>query len=164
MTTLTVSLVLATLFCSLGAGFLFAFATVVMPGIGRLDDKGFLRAFQEIDGVIQRGQPLFVLVWAGSVLALVTSMVLGISQLDGADRLLLVAATLVYILGVQLPTFVINVPLNNVLQRVDLAETSGAEQARARSEFEPAWNRSNVFRTACASVATLLLLMLLLRL
>jgi hypothetical protein len=66
-------LVLATFLCSLVAGFLFAFAAVVMPGIGRLDDRGFIRAFQVIDRVIQRNQALFVLVWVGSVLALIAA-------------------------------------------------------------------------------------------
>lgn len=65
------------LLCSLVAGFLFAFAVVVMPGIKRLDDAGFLRAFQVIDGVIQRGQPLFGLIWVGSVLAVLVAGVLG---------------------------------------------------------------------------------------
>ena len=63
-------LMLATGLCSLVAGFLFAFAVVVMPGIRRLDDAAFIRTFQAIDRVIQDGQPLFLLVWVGSVLAL----------------------------------------------------------------------------------------------
>ena len=39
------ALLLATLLCALVAGFLFAFAVVVMPGIATLDDTGFLRGF-----------------------------------------------------------------------------------------------------------------------
>ena len=53
-----IALGLASFFCSLVAGFLFAFAVVVMPGIRHLGDREFLLAFQEMDGVIQRGQPL----------------------------------------------------------------------------------------------------------
>jgi uncharacterized membrane protein len=56
------TLILATLLCSLVAGFLFAFAVVVMPGIARLDDASFLRAFQVIDRVIQNNHPLFMVV------------------------------------------------------------------------------------------------------
>jgi uncharacterized membrane protein len=48
-------LILAAVLCSLVAGFLFAFATVVMPGIKSLDDGSFIRAFQVIDGVIRKG-------------------------------------------------------------------------------------------------------------
>src|SRR5262245_31693339 len=59
MTVFEVFLILATVLCSLVAGFLFAFATVVMPGIKSLDDGSFIRAFQAIDGVIQKGAPRF---------------------------------------------------------------------------------------------------------
>ena len=87
-----ISLTVATLLCSLVAGFLFAFAVVVMPGLRNLPDREFIRAFQEIDGVIQRGQPLFGAVWLGSALALGLSIALGLGQFDGTDRLLLLAA------------------------------------------------------------------------
>jgi uncharacterized membrane protein len=64
---------------------------------------------------------------------------------------------------VQLPTIAVNVPLNNALQRLDsdtLSETSGGQ---AREGFEHRWNRWSVFRTACASIASLVLMVLLLR-
>ena len=100
--TFQIVLILATLLCSLVAGFLFAFATVVMPGIKTLNDREFIRAFQVIDGVIQNNQPLFVAVWAGSVVASLAAAGLGLGQLAGAQRLLLLSVPLVYILGVQL--------------------------------------------------------------
>src|SRR5262245_42075172 len=99
------ALILATLLCSLVAGFLFAFAAVVMPGIRRLDDGAFIRAFQAIDGVIQANQPLFLLVWVGSIPALLTATVLGLWAPSVADRVVLIGAAAVYFLGVQLPTF-----------------------------------------------------------
>ena len=75
MNGLELVLILATLLVSLTAGLVFAFATVIMPGIGRLDDKGFIRSFQVIDGVIQDGQPVFGLVWMGSAVAIPVSAV-----------------------------------------------------------------------------------------
>ena len=60
-----IALIVATLLCSLVAGFVFAFAVVVMPGIKGLPDREFIRAFQVMDGVIQNNQPMFV--FAGSV-------------------------------------------------------------------------------------------------
>ena len=60
-----IALFLATFLCSLVAGFLFAFALVVMPGIRSLNDREFIRAFQVIDRVIQNNQPIFMLVWVG---------------------------------------------------------------------------------------------------
>ncbi len=159
-----IALILATFLCSLVAGFLFAFALVTMPGIRSLNDREFIRAFQVIDGVIQNNQPIFVLVWVGSVVALVTSAVLGIGQLDGGGRLLIIFAALAYLLGVQLPTFTINVPLNNKLQTLEVDELDETTQKAARKDFEPRWNLWNSIRTAFASVASALLIILLFRL
>ena len=156
-------LVLATFLCSLVAGFLFAFAAVVMPGIGRLDDGGFIRAFQVIDRVIQRNQPLFVLVWVGSVLALIAAAAPALWVLSGADRLLIIVVALVYLLGVQLPTVMINVPLNNMLQKRDPDSMDEPTRRRAREDFEPRWNRWNALRAACASLTAIVLMVLLVR-
>lgn len=159
MGTFHIALFLATLSCSLVAGFLFAFAVVVMPGLGNQADRDFIRGFQVIDRVIQNRQPIFMLVWAGSVVTLVMSVILGIEPLDRPDRLLLIFATVVYLLGVQLPTAIINIPLNNQLQTLDVAALDKAALKAAREEFEPRWKRWNTFRTVLAVLTTALLLM-----
>jgi len=156
-----IALILATFLCSLVAGFVFAFAFVVMPGIKTLSDGDFIRAFQVIDGVIQDKQPIFMLVWIGSVVALVTAAVLGLGQLDGTWRLLMIFATLAYLFGAQLPTFTINVPLNNKLQTLDVDALNEAEHKAAREDFEPRWIRWNSIRTAIASLVSLVLMILL---
>lgn len=156
-----IALMLATLLCSLVAGFLFAFAIVVMPGIKNLNDKEFIRAFQVIDGVIQKNQPIFMLVWVGSVLVLITSVVLSIGQLDSMGRMLIISATFVYIFGVQVPTGTINVPLNNRLQTLDLHTESEATYKAARDAFELRWNRWNKIRTVLSILVTVLLIYLL---
>lgn len=160
MEILGILLMLTTLLCSLVAGFLFAFAVVIMPGIGRLDDRAFLRAFQAIDRVIQNGQPLFALVWLGSILALVVSAILGIWLLDGRAQLLLGIALLVYLLGVQWPTLKINIPLNNHIQSLNLAALENNACELERRAFESHWNRWNQLRTCLASVTSLMLLAL----
>ena len=159
-----IALIVATLLCSLVAGFLFAFAVVAMPGIGSLNDREFIRAFQVMDRVIQNNQPLFVFVWVGSVVALVTAAVLGIGQLDGAGRLLMIFAALAYLAGVQLPTVTINIPLNNKLQTLDVDAMNETTRKAARKDFEPRWNLWNSIRTAFASLASALLMILLFRL
>lgn len=159
-----IALIVATLLCSLVAGFLFAFAVVVMPGVRSLNDREFLRAFQVMDRVIQNNQPLFMLVWMGSVVALVTSIVVGIGRLDGADRLLLIAAAVAYLLGVQLPTVTKNIPLNNALKIMDVNAMNDTAHHAARIEFEPRWNQWNAIRTAFAGLTSALLIILLFRL
>jgi uncharacterized membrane protein len=155
-----VCLLLATFLCSLVAGFLFAFAVVAMPGIKSLSDGAFIRAFQVMDRVIQNNQPLFMLVWAGSVIALIASLVLGIGSLVGTERLLLIVAALLYLLGVQVPTVAINIPLNNQLQKLDAEAMDATTMAAARAAFEPRWNRWNAIRTTVACLASVLLIVL----
>ena len=162
--TFQILLTTATLLCSLTAGFVFAFATVVMPGLAKLDDGGFIRGFQVIDGIIQKGQPAFGLVWVGSMITLLIAAVLGFQQLAGTDRWLLIAATVVYLVGVQLPTMSINIPLNNQLQAVNVEAADDAQLAEARASFEPRWNRWNVVRTLLAIATSLMLLVVILRL
>ena len=159
-----VALILATFLCSLVAGFLFAFAVVAMPGIKRLSDKEIIRAFQVMDGVIQNNQPLFILVWVGSVVVLIASVAFGIGQLAGIDRLLIVLATLAYLIGVQLPTVTINIPLNNKLQTQDVDAMSETALKVAREEFEPRWNRWNAIRTVISTMVSAVLIILLFRL
>jgi len=164
MSLLDLALVLATLLCALTAGFVFAFASVVMPGISKLGDREFIRSFQVIDGVIQKGQPVFGLVWIGAVVALTLSAVMGALQLAGMERALVSVSALVYILGVQVPTFTINVPLNNTLQRLDIDSMDEDALASARNAFEDRWVRWNSIRTITASVVSVALMFVLRRL
>lgn len=157
-------LITATLLCSLVAGFLFAFATIVMPGIKTLNDREFIRAFQVIDGVIQNNQPLFVAVWIGSVVTSVATAGLGFGQLNGTQYLLSIAAPLIYILGVQLSTFTINVPLNNQLQALNVNVMDETALKAARIDFEPRWNLWNLVRTLFASLTSVLMMILLFQL
>ena len=159
-----VTLVVAAFLCSLVAGFLFAFAVVVMPGIRKLGDREFLRAFQEMDGVIQRGHPLFGLVWLGSALAVIAALILGVTQLAGEERIALAVAAGLYLFGVQLPTFVVNIPLNNELQALDVDGADEAVCSSARERFEPRWNRWNVIRTTLAALISAILVVLPVRL
>lgn len=151
-------LMLAAFLCALATGFIFIFAIVIMPGIGALNNRDFLKAFQVIDGVIQRGQPLFILVWVGSVGALLIATFLGFGQLEGIARILIVVAAIVYVLGMQFPTVAINVPLNNRVQTLDLDTLDETSAATERQSFEERWNRWNIIRTAFSGVASLLLL------
>ena len=164
MDILQVALFLATFLCALVAGFLFAFAVVAMPGLKQLGDRAFIRAFQVMDGVIQNNQPVFILVWVGSVAALLLSAVLSLNRLEGVEGWLFLAALLVYLLGVQLPTITLNIPLNNRIQKVDVEALDAAALQAARADFEPRWNRWNAIRAILASVAAALLILLLYRL
>lgn len=158
-----ITLMLSILFCSLVAGLLFGFAIVVMPGIAKLTDKEYLLAFKHMDGIIQNNQPLFILVWAGSILSVIVTLVLGVMNLNGMQMYLLSTASVLYLLGVQLPTFRFNIPLNNSLQSLDIEKLNETESTLFRSNFEASWNRWNRFRTVNAIVTVSIFLLVLLR-
>lgn len=160
-----VALMATTLSCALVAGVVFGFAVVVMPGIAKLSDREFLQAFKLMDGIIQNRQPIFMLVWVGSIVSVVLMLVLGTLQLRGVELYLMWFASGLYLLAVQGPTLRFNIPLNNAVQALEIELLNAQELADARTQFEAPWNRWNRFRTltAIASVVALLVLQLLLR-
>jgi uncharacterized membrane protein len=151
----------AALLCSLTAGLVFAFAVVVMPGIRALPDRDFLRAFKEMDRVIQQNDPRFLIVWGGSVVTLLAAVPLNVGSLGGLGASLLLGAAAVYLACVQLPTAMVNVPLNNRLQALDLDGLDAGALRAERDAFEGRWVYWNTVRTAfaCVSTATLLVLL-----
>ena len=159
-----ISLAVSTLLCGLVAGFVFAFTSVVMPGIQSLNDRDFLRAFKAMDGVIQHNQPLFLVVWIGSVVVLLISFMLSFWYLEGIEHLLFIVAAAAYLLGVQLPTATINIPLNNWMQGQDLDSATDPAIQEARSRFESRWIKWNAIRTAFATLTSAQMIILLLRL
>jgi uncharacterized membrane protein len=123
-----------------------------MPGTGKLPDREFLSAFQEMDGIIQRSHPVFITVWAGSNAALLAAVILAFGRLDALPLVLLLASAIVYYLGVQLPTVIGNIPLNNQIRKLEPGTMDPESLASARRQFERPWNRLNIFRT-CTSLA-----------
>ena len=103
-----------------------------------------------------------MVVWIGSAVTLIFAAVLGFGQSDNVQRILLIGAVALYILGVQAPTIAINIPLNNEIQAADTEILDGASQQEVRNKFEDRWNRSNRFRTIVSIVVVIILLLLLL--
>jgi uncharacterized membrane protein len=147
-------LVLATVTVGLTAGVMFCYQLAIMPGLHGLDDRDFVRAFQALDRKIVH--PLFVGVTffgGGALLIAATAL-----QDAGTTRFsLLLAATVVYAVGVLLLTMLWHVPRNDALARVPVDRASADDLARARARFEAPWNRLHVVRTL-ASIASLALL------
>lgn len=112
--------------------------------------------------MIQAGHPVFGFVWIGSVFALVAAAILAVLQNDGLVPTLVVSNAVVYTLGVQLPTFLINVPLNNALQMLNVDDMDELMLASERRSFENRWVRWNLIRTAFASGVSVSLMLVLL--
>ena len=154
------SLALSILLSALVTGFVLLFAIVVMPGMGRLSNREFLKGFQVMDRIIQENQPLFMLVWGGSVIILLLTTILGFWQLAGMNRLFLIGAAIVFLFGVQFPTVTINIPLNNRVQTLDIDRLPENQLATERGQFEARWNRWNRIRSGMATLTTIILILL----
>ena len=130
----------ATVTTALVAGLLFCFAHSVMPGLGTLDDRSFLTAFQRIDAAISN--PWMMLTFVGSpVLTFVALLV----HLPGRSRAVpwLVVA-LVLVVATVVITGAIHLPLNAAVQD---AAPGFVDAAGLRARFEDRWVVWNVVRT-----------------
>jgi len=164
MDLLDISLIFSILFCSLVGGFIFTYAIVVMPGLSNLNDKDFLRAFQVTDAIIQKKQPLFLFIWIGSIVAILTTVLVSLLIVGLKETWLIVLNGVAYLLGVQGITIAIHIPLNNHIQKLKIQEQNDKTLADERLKFETKWNFFNTIRTGIAiSVSGLLLILLTIR-
>ena len=132
-----------------------------MPGFSKLEDKEFLRAFQVTDGVIQNNQPLFMLTWVGSIISVLSVMVISILSLGLSEAWIIIVVGLIYLLGVQGITISIHLPLNNHIQKIDINNMNNQSLNEERTNFEMRWNYFNNIRTFIAFSASLSFLLIL---
>ncbi len=121
------------------AGIFLAFATAVMPGLARGDDRTFVAALQQVNVAIVN--PLFVTVFVAPVL------LLGAAAFTGPARWWVLAALVLHVVTV-LVTGAGNIPLNDAL-----AAAGATDPAAARQAFEDPWNRLHLVRTLTVTAA-----------
>src|SRR5436309_10918203 len=145
--TADIVLVLATTTVGITTGVMFCYRIGIMPGLHDLPDREFIQAFQHIDRKIVN--PLFVVVsfLGGGALLLAGTVLEG---RDSGRFGLIVAASMVYLVGVVIVTLTGHVPRNAALDRFPVSSATAEEAARARRNFEPSWNRLHAVRTVCA--------------
>ena len=140
-------LLTSTLFCALVTGFVFTYAVIVMPGLAKLGDKEFIRAFQVTDEVIQNNQPIFMIVWMGSVVSVIGTMITAFITPYSIQTALVIMTGFVYLLGVQGLTVFVHLPLNKRIQGVSVADADSSALREQRLLFEARWIRFNWIRT-----------------
>ena len=146
--------IVSILFAGLTAGLCFTWSNAVTPGIGRLDNIGFLKAFQAMNRAIINGQ--FMIVFMGPTVLLFLTTYL-FRNTNTVFWLFLVAAILFFV-GVGLVTVFGNVPLNEILDASNLGLLSKLELQELRDKFEQPWNRWHTIRTVSSFISFLLLL------
>lgn len=138
------TLVGATLATAMVAGLLFSFAHSVMPGLGTLDDRGFLTAFQRIDAAI--ANPWMMLTFLGSPALTLAALLLHLPDRSQALPWLVIA--LVLTVATVIITGAIHLPLNAAIQDAAPALLDAADH---RSRFEDRWVHWNVVRTVTST-------------
>mgnify|MGYP001579124249 CR=1 FL=1 len=146
-------LILSVLFTGLTAGLCFTWTNAVIPGIGRLDNISFLKAFQAMNRAIINGQ--FMIVFMGPTILLIINTYLFRNN-STAFWLFLVVAIL-YFVGIGLVTVFGNVPLNEILDKSNLDALSKVELQELRNKFEQPWNRWHIIRTFSSFMSFVLL-------
>ena len=132
-----------------------------MPGLSKLEDKEFIKAFQVTDGVIQNNQPIFILIWVGSIISVLCTIIVSILSLGILEAWLIIFTSVVYLLGVQLITITIHLPLNKRIQKIDINSTNSQTLSDERRNFETKWNYFNNIRTGIALFVVLIFLLIL---
>ena len=158
---LDISLFFSILLCALAAGFILTYAIIVMPGLSKLDDKEFIKAFQVTDGIIQNNQPIFIFIWVGSIISVLGTIIISILSLGIVEAWLIIFAGVIYLLGVQGITISIHLPLNKHIQKIDTNSINSQTLSEVRKNFETKWNYFNNIRTGIALFVILIFLLIL---
>ena len=158
---LDISLFFSILLCALAVGFTLTYAIIVMPGLSKLDDKEFIKAFQFTDGIIQNNQPIFILIWVGSIISVLGTIITSILSLGIVEAWLIIFAGVIYLLGVQGITISIHLPLNKHIQKIDINSINSQTLSEVRKNFETKWNYFNNIRTGIGIFVILIFLLIL---
>jgi len=134
--------------CGVMAGVYFAFSTFVMKALGAIAPEAGMSATQSINRVIMRSP--FVPLFFGTTWIAAAAVVLAARDWSAPASALLMAAGLVYIVGMFASTVVLNVPLNDELAAPDPASQEG-QAVWAR--YVGIWTARNHIRTAASTIA-----------
>ncbi|MBO9639265.1 MAG: DUF1772 domain-containing protein [Siphonobacter aquaeclarae] len=143
----TLVLGLTILASGLIAGLFYAWSCAVSPGLNRVPDAAYLATMQQINRAILN--PAFFATFMGTLILLPLSCWL--FRGNPVPFWLLLAATILYAVGVFGVTMRKNVPLNDQLDKTGLTGASPTELREYRDRFEEPWNRWNDVRTSISA-------------
>ncbi|MFA1543751.1 anthrone oxygenase family protein [Actinomadura monticuli] len=147
-----VSVTLSLIMAAGMAGTFFGFSTGVMPGLNAARPQSAIDAMQGINQKIQN--PLFIAMFLLVPVLAVAAGVLLLTLGQKPAAVLFFVAAAVYFAGALVPSFAVNIPLNNGIDRVTIPGDA-AEAARIWSDYSGRWTAWNNLR-AVAGWASLL--------
>ncbi len=139
----------AIILTGLSAGLFYAWSVSVIPGTRKIIDITYLESMQSINRAILN--PAFYLIFMGSPLVLALSTFQHFKS--GTIFWILLAATLLYLIGTFGVTIFGNVPLNDALDALDLVSLSDIERSEFRNSYETKWNRLHWIRALFSVLA-----------
>jgi uncharacterized membrane protein len=149
----TVTVILALIGSALIGGICFAFSNFIMKALARLPSSEGMAAMQSINIVVLN--PLFLGVFMGTA---IISLLVAILALRGwglpAAPYFLIGA-LFNIVGTFLVTGMGNVPLNNQLASINAADPAASD---IWQHYLDRWTQLNTLRTVCATAASVVLI------
>ena len=89
-----------------------------------------------MNAVIQNKQPLFMFIWIGSIVSILTTILVSLVSIGLSKAWLIVLIGIVYLLVVQGITITIHIPLNNHIQNIKIEKLNEKSIADERINFE----------------------------
>jgi uncharacterized membrane protein len=129
---------IAALGSGLAAGVFFAFSTFVMSGLARLPQPAGIAAMNAIN--VTAVTPAFMTLLFGTAAICIMLGILAVLNWGSAGSALLLAASLIYIVGVIVVTVVFNVPLNDALAATTPESAAGADMWTRYLSVWVGWN------------------------
>ena len=139
------------------AGLFYSYSCSVNPGLAKLPDEGYVAGMQSINREIL--DPVFFGTFIGTLLLLPISTWMHFGSGTSKTFWFLLAATLIYAIGVFGVTIFGNVPLNEVLDKFSLHSASMEQIRTQRVLFEGPWNKLHNIRTIANVISLVLVIM-----
>ena len=137
----------------LSAGLFYAWTVSVIPGTKMVKDITYLETMQSINKAILN--PAFFLIFFGSIALLSIASIYEFHSNKWVFGIILVSS-ITYLFGTVGVTGLGNVPLNDQLEALHLAEIGTEKIAAFRKYYETQWNRLNLIRTVFAVLSFIL--------
>jgi uncharacterized membrane protein len=143
----------AVILTGLSSGLFFAWSVSVIPGTKLIGDCSYLETMKAINRAILN--PMFFTVYFGSVVLLIVASIYEFHSNKVVFGLLL-ASAIAYMFGTVLVTGLGNVPLNNQLEVLNIAEMGSSQITQFRNFYESNWNKLHLIRTVFALISFVL--------
>ena len=151
MNVLTVLEIIAAAGAGLTAGIFYAFSTFVMAALARIPPEQGIEAMNSINITVIN--PWFFAVFFGTPIVCAILFIMALFKWSEPGAAIILAASLIYVVGSLIVTMVFNVPLNNELA---LITSASGEGGALWTRYLRDWTFWNTVRTAAPLAAMVL--------